>query len=258
LSEGAAGDALSQAILLAEEKPLEPLIKLHLGGVDISINMMVITMWIAVAVIILFIMLARRKPQLVPRGLQTLAEVVIMFIRDNIVMEMMGKVGLPWIPFLTTMFLFILFCNVLGLIPGLGTPTANIYVTATLALTVFFSVHIAGAIKHGPFKYLRAVVLPTGVPLALAPLFVPLEIIGAIAKPFSLTVRLFANMFAGHTVMVVFLGLILLYGSWAIAPFPLLLSVVVAMLEIGFKVLQAYVFTILSAMYIGDALHGGH
>ncbi len=258
MSEGATGDTLSRAIQLAEEKPLASVIKLHLGTVNISVNMMVITMWLAVALIIVFIMLARRKPHLIPKGLQTLAEVVILFIRDSIVMEMMGSIGLSWVPFLATMFLFILFCNILGMIPGLGTPTSNIYVTATLALIVFFSVHIAGAVKHGPLKYLRALVLPAGVPIALAPLFVPLELISAIAKPFSLTVRLFANMFAGHTVMVVFLGLILLYGSWVIAPFPLLLSVIVGMLEIGFKILQAYVFTILSAMYIGDALHGGH
>jgi F-type H+-transporting ATPase subunit a len=259
VSEKAAGDALTQALKLAEEAPLKVVIHLpKIGGVDMSINMLVITMWVAVLAILLFIFAARRNPKLVPGPIQTLGEFIIFFIRDSIVMDMMGKNGLGWVPFLATLFLFILFCNILGMIPGLATPTGNINVTATLAIMVFLSVHIAGSIKHGPLKYLRALVLPTGVPLWLAPLFIPLELISAIAKPFSLTVRLFANMFAGHTVLVVFVGLILLYASYVIAPFPLLLSVAVGLLEIGFKILQAYVFTVLSAMYIGDALHGGH
>ncbi len=255
----ATGDALTQALKLAEEAPLKVVIHLpKIAGVDMSVNMLVITMWVAVAAIMLFIFAARRNPKLVPGPVQTMGEFIIFFIRDNIVMDMMGKGGLGWVPFLSTIFLFILFCNILGMIPGLGTPTGNINVTATLALIVFFSVHIAGSIKHGPLKYFRALVLPTGVPLWLAPIFIPLELVSAVAKPFSLTIRLFANMFAGHTVLVVFIGLILLYASYIIAPFPLLLSVAVGLLEIGFKILQAYVFTVLSAMYIGDALHGGH
>lgn len=259
MSAEAAGDVLSQALLLAEEKPLEAVIHLpKIAGIDISLNMMVITMFISVILIILFIMFASKKPKLVPGPMQNLAEAIILFIRDSVVMEMMGKNGLPWIPFLTTIFLFILFNNMLGLIPGLGTPTSSIYVTFALAMVVFFSIHITGVVKHGPAKYFKALVLPGGAPVWLAPLFVPLEIISAFAKPFSLMVRLFANMFAGHTVMVVFIGLILLYGSYVIAPFPLILSVAVGLLEIGFKILQAYVFTVLSAMYIGDALHGGH
>lgn len=234
------------------------LVHIKILGINMSINMMVITMWLAAILIIAFIFLARRKPKLVPSALQSIVEYAITFIRDNIVLEMMGKEGLPWVPFLTTIFLFILFNNLLGLIPGLATPSSSIYFTVTLALIIFFSVHITGIYKHGPVKYLGIVVLPRGAPIWLIFLFVPLELISALAKPFSLTVRLFANMFAGHAVLLVFLGLILLYKSYLIAPFPLVLSVAVGLLEIFFKFLQAYIFTILSAMYIGDAIHGGH
>lgn len=235
-----------------------PLIHIKLLGIDLSINMVVITIWLAVILVALFIFLAGRRTTLVPNALQSIVEYAITFIRDNIVLEMMGKEGLPWVTFLTTIFLFILFNNLLGLIPGLATPSSSIYFTATLALIVFFSVHITGIYKHGPIKYVRTVVLPSGAPIWLAFLFVPLELISALAKPFSLMVRLFANMFAGHAVLLVFLGLILLYKSYLIAPFPLVLSVVVGLLEVFFKFLQAYIFTILSAMYIGDAIHGGH
>ena len=235
-----------------------PLVKLKVLGIDMSINMAVITMWLAVILIMVFILLAGRKTKLIPKPLQSMGEYIYLFIRDTIVLDMVGKEGLPWVPFLTTIFLFILVNNFLGLIPGLATPTASIYLTSVLALTVFFSVHITGAIKHGPIKYFRAVVLPEGAPLWLAPLFVPIEIISALAKPFSLMVRLFANMFAGHAVLLVFLGLIILYKSIIIAPIPLVISVVVGLLEIFFKFLQAYIFTVLSAMYISDAIHGGH
>ncbi len=235
-----------------------PFVHLEIFGIDMSINMVVITIWMAVSLSLAFILMAGRRPTLVPGKLQTLGEYVVSFIKDSIVLEMIGKEGLPWVPFLTTLFIYILFCNLLGLIPGLATPTASIYLTLTLALIVFFSVHITGAIKHGPLKYFRLVVLPEGAPLWLAPLFIPIEIISTLAKPFSLFVRLFANMFAGHAVLLVFIGLILTYESLIIAPFPLAVSVVVGLLEIFFKFLQAYIFVILSALYIGDAIHGGH
>lgn len=235
-----------------------PFVHIKLLGIDMSINMVVITMWLAVILIIAFIFLAGRRTTLVPSALQSIAEYAITFIRDHITLEIMGKEGLPWVPFLTTLFLYILFNNLLGLIPGLATPTSSIYLTATLALMVFFSVHIVGVYKHGPIKYLRTVVLPAGAPMWLAFLFVPIELISTLSKPFSLFVRLFANMFAGHAVLLVFIGLILLYKSYIIAPLPLALSVLVGLLEVFFKFLQAYIFVILSAMYIGDAIHGGH
>ncbi len=240
----------------AEE--FHPIVKLDVFGVDMSISKVVITMWLAVILIAVFIILAGRKTKLVPKPLQSMGEYVYLFIKDTIVLDMIGKEGLPWVPFLTTIFLFIIVNNFLGLIPGLATPTSSIYLTSVLALMVFFSVHITGAIKHGPLKYFRAVVLPEGAPLWLAPLFIPIEIISALAKPFSLMVRLFANMFAGHAVLLVFIGLILLYQSFLIAPIPLIISVIVGLLEIFFKFLQAYIFTVLSAMYISDAIHGGH
>jgi F-type H+-transporting ATPase subunit a len=239
--------------------PFKPIIPWHVGGIDMSINMMVITLWVVVVAVMVFILVAGRRPKLIPGPLQSVAESAVLFIRNGIVMEMMGKEGLPWIPFLTTLFLFILFNNLLGMIPGLALPTSSIYVTMTLALMVFLATHITGVVKHGPIKYFKALTIPSGVPLWLTPLMIPIELVSnLIAKPISLMVRLFANMFAGHTVLLVFFALIIFYNSLAIATLPLALSVVISILEILFKVLQAYIFTILSAMYIGDAIHGGH
>ncbi len=242
---------------LLEEFELHSLINLELFGVDLSINKAVIAMWIASFLVFLLLYLAARRKELVPRGLQNVMETLVQFLREEVVIGMMGKEGLPWFPFIATLFFFILGCNLIGLIPGSFTPTSNIFVTATLAMVVFISVQLAGIYKHGLLGHIGGWI-PRGVPVAVAIIMFPIEVISQIAKPFSLAVRLFANMLAGHLVIISLLGLIFLFKSYLIAVFPVLGAVAIFMLEIGFSLIQAYIFTVLSAMYIADAIHGAH
>mgnify|MGYP003681882779 CR=1 FL=1 len=237
---------------------LHPMIHLpHIGPIDPSINMAVISMWVATALVFVIFFLASRKVSLVPKGIQNFVEVIVQFVRDEFILGIMGKEGMPYLPFILTLFVFIWFCNLSGLIPGFFTPTSNIFVTGTLAVMVFFVTHGIGIVRHGPFKYFKGWV-PKGVPAALAPVLFIIEIPSAFAKPFSLAVRLFANMLAGHIAILIFLGMIIQYKSLIIAPFPVLGCVIIMILELLFTALQAYIFAILSSLYIGDAVHGGH
>lgn len=241
-----------------EHFELHPYVHLEFFGIDMSINKAVIMMWIACALIFAIFLIASRKRQMVPRGLQNVVEAVLDFLRLDIVMENIGgKEGRTWMPFITTLFFFIFFCNILGLLPGAFTATSNINVTATLAIIVFLAVQIQGVIKHGPIKYIKGWV-PSGIPVVISIIMFPIEVVGQLAKPFSLAVRLFANMFAGHVILLVFLYLILYFKSIIIAPFPLLGVVAMSMLEILFSGIQAYIFVILSSMYIGVAIHAEH
>ncbi len=216
-------------------------------------------MLLAASIAFGFVFLASRRVQLVPGSrLQGLAEVVIEFVDNEFATGMIGKEGRKWLPFFGTLFLFIFFMNVVGLVPGLYTATSSISVTGTLAfLIVFPTVHIVGMRRHGIAKYWWGLV-PRGVPIALAPFLFLIELIGTLAKPLSLMIRLFANMFAGHLILFTFLGMIIEFQSLIIAPMPLIGAVVMSALEILFSGIQAFIFTILSAMYVNDALHGGH
>lgn len=229
----------------------------HIGPIDPSINIAVISMWVATALVFVLFFMASRKVSLVPKGIQNFVEVIVQFVRDDIVLTMMGKEGLPYLPFILTLFMFIWFSNLIGLVPGFFTPTSNIFVTGTLAVMVFFVTHIIGIVKHGPFKYFKGWV-PHGVPKALAPALFIIEIPSAFAKPFSLAVRLFANMLAGHIALLIFLSLIIQFKSLIIAPAPVLGATIILTLELLFTSLQAYIFAMLSALYISDAVHGGH
>lgn len=241
---------------LIEEFALHPLTDWTLFGFDISLNKAVIMIWMAAALVFVLLFIAGRKGEMVPKGIQNVVEMIVEFVHEGIAGPMIGKKGTVWVPFLTTVFLFVLFMNLLGLIPGMYTATSRLYVTASLALIIFFTVHAAGAKAHG-FSYIKNFI-PGGVPTFLAPVLFTIEIIGALAKPFSLAVRLCANMFAGHLVLGAFIGLALLFKSLVIAPFPLFGAVVITGLEIFFSALQAYVFTLLSAMYISDAINAHH
>ncbi|MCX7832570.1 MAG: F0F1 ATP synthase subunit A [Actinobacteria bacterium] len=238
---------------------LHPIFHLEIAGLDLSINMAVISMWVSSLLAFLIIYAASRKVSLVPNGrLLNFVETIVEFAYSNFIEENIGPEGRKWFPFLFSLFMFIWFANLIGLVPGFFTPTSSVFVTATLAfLIVFPSVHIYGIIKHGFIKYMKSFV-PHGVPAAIAPFLFVIEIISAFAKPFSLTVRLFANMFAGHLVLLTFIALILEFKSFIIAPMPMLGGILVMGLEILFTAIQAYIFTTLSSMYIADAMHGGH
>lgn len=245
---------------LLEHFILHPIIPLEVGSIDLSINLAVISMWVSSLVAFFLVLAASRNVELVPRSkLLNFVEAIVEFAYSNFIEENIGKEeGKKWFPFLFSLFMFIWFANVIGLIPGFYTATSSVFVTATLAfLIVFPTVHLYGIKKHGLIKYLKSFV-PHGVPVAIAPFLFVIEIISAFAKPFSLTVRLFANMFAGHLVLLTFIALILEFKSFIIAPMPILGGILVMGLEILFTAIQAYIFTTLSSMYIADAMHGGH
>ncbi len=216
----------------------------------------VVMMWIAALLLIVLLNIAARQKGDVPRGLRNFFEPVILFIRDQVLMPNMGKAGLPYLPFLLTVFLFILMCNVLGLVPGGATATANISVTATLALISAFVTHFAGIRENGLVHYLKAIVPP--VPFWLWPLMLAVELIGFLAKPFALAVRLWANMTAGHIVILVLLGFIFLFKNWGVVGISVGGGVAISLLELFVALVQAYVFTILTAVFMGMALHPEH
>jgi F-type H+-transporting ATPase subunit a len=243
-----------------EESPLHPFelhnfIPINLGGLDISINKAVIMMWVVVGLISVLMLMAGSARGLVPGKLQSLAEMLVEFIR-GMILDTMGKDGMKFFPLIATLFLFILFCNWLGLIPGTYTVTSQIIVTGVFAGTVYSLSLALGFALHG-LKFL-GILVPPGTPGWMLPLMVPIEIISQLARPVSLAVRLFANMTAGHTILAVLFGMVVslpFYVSWL----PFAATLFVNALEMCLIApIQAYIFTILTCVYLGDAvtLHG--
>lgn len=217
----------------------------------------------AVIVIVLFVAGARGG-RLVPKGLQNIVESLVDFIRNGIVMEVMGPDGLVYVPFLTSMFAFLFVANIFGIIPFLNFPaTSRIAIPAFLAILVWFIFNIAGIAKQGAGGYFKSQLFPPGVPTALYILVTPIEFVSTfLVRPFSLAVRLFGNMFAGHLILTIFaLGtayLLLEPVTIVFAPFAFLLMVFMTAFEVLVAALQAYIFTILTAVYIGLAMHPEH
>lgn len=240
---------------------IEKIIEIHLFGVDFSITNAVIMMWIASVILIILFAIAGRRSREVPSKFQNFMEVVIQFLKDSLAGETLSdeKDTLRWFPLIATIFLFILTCNLLGLVPGSFTATSNINVTAGLAILVFILSQGAGIVKHGPWGYFKTFI-PSGIPKWILPLMLPVEIMSQFAKPFSLAVRLFANMLAGHVVILVFLsGLVSLKGlGYLITPLPLALTLIMNLFEVFVALLQAYIFAILTAVYLDQALHPAH
>lgn len=229
----------------------QKIVALEIMGLDVSITNGVITLWLATGLAFLFYFFASRRLRLVPGKLQNIAEVIVIFMRDEVGAQIRQD-NAKWFPFLLALFSFILFNNLLGLVPGLGGSTTNINVTATLAILVFLVAQLTGVFRYGPFGYLRSF-LPPGVPLIVAVFMVPVELVSQLAKPFSLAVRLFANMFAGHAVMLLVISLIFLFKNYLIIPLPILGNTAILIFEIFVSFIQAFVFTYLSALYIETA-----
>ncbi len=216
---------------------------------------------------LVFILAGRKNPAEAPKGVRNLAETSVEFIENGIVMQTMGKDGLGWTPFLLSLFIFIYLCNVPGIIPILQMPaTARMAIPMFLALLVWVVYNGVG-LKHQGVKYITNTVWPPGVPTALKPLVGVIEFISnIIVRPFSLTVRLFANMLAGHILLVTFALLtnslvtaetkVFMLKPMAILPFFML--VFLTAFEVLVAFLQAYIFTILTAVYIGGAAHPEH
>ncbi len=238
------------------DNPLHPF-ELHnfaefsLFGIDISLNKAVILMWIIVALAALFMVMAARRRSLVPSKLQSVAELLVDFIR-GIILDTMGKDGLKFFPLIATLFLFILFSNLLGLIPGSYTVTSQIVVTAVFAVSVYALSVVIGFARHG-VKFL-GILVPPGTPAWLLPLMVPIELISQLARPISLAVRLFANMTAGHVILGVLFGLGIA-GGLLIGWLPIAFTVAMNGLELGIAFIQAYIFTVLTCVYMADAMH---
>jgi F-type H+-transporting ATPase subunit a len=227
-----------------------PIIPIEIAGVDISFTNSALWMVIASAVVTLLLTVGMSGRSLVPTRLQSVAE-MLYEVTANMIRENVGSDGRKYFPFIFTLFMFLLFGNVLGLIPGSFTYTSHLVVTFALAAVIFVAVTIIGFIKHG-LGYLR-LFFPHGAPLWTAVILVPIELVSYLSRPISLSVRLFANMLVGHTLLKVMGGFVVMLGVAGVLPLALLVGITA--LELLVAVLQAYVFTILSCIYLSDALH---
>jgi F-type H+-transporting ATPase subunit a len=237
-----------------EQFEIKRLLNFHIGSLDASYTNSALWMTIAVICAFFVFVVGMQKKALVPGRLQSMAELGYEFVagmvRDNV-----GNAGKKYFPFVLTLFVFILFCNVLGLVPYSFTATSHIIVTFAMAAVVFVGVTIIGFARHG--THFLGFFVPSGVPAWLLVILVPIEIISYFVRPFSLSIRLFANMLAGHTMLKVFGGFVVMLGiigGWA----PLAFIVALTGLELLIAFLQAYVFAILTCLYLNDAIHLHH
>jgi F-type H+-transporting ATPase subunit a len=217
-------------------------------------------MVLAVALTALLLLGTTARRQLVPGRLQSLAELSYEFVA-NTIRSTAGEEGMKFFPLVFSLFIFILISNMVGLIPYTFTVTSHIIITASLALLVFLTVIIYGLWKHG--LHFFELFVPRGIPIYILPLIVFIEVLSFLSRPISHSVRLFANMLAGHITLKVFAGFVTMLGGlgvlgWIGATLPLALTVALTALELLVAFLQAYVFTILTCIYINDAIHPGH
>jgi len=234
---------------------------LVLGPVDMTPTKHVVAMWIAAALLLAVTLGAVRRRNLVPRGLYNFVELLVAFVRNEIAIKNIGERDADrFTPYLLTAFFFILFMNLFGLVPWSATATANLSVTVALALFTFFITQYAAIRSMGIGGYLAH--LTGGLPRSMWPLWfimVPVEFLGLFTKPFALTVRLFANMVAGHFVILALLGLMYALGTQWLALGSVPMALAIFLLELFVALVQAYIFTMLSALFIGAGLvHHGH
>jgi len=228
--------------------------EIKIGGIDLSFTNASLFMVISASIVLLFLFFGTREKKIVPNKIQLIAEMFYTFVA-KMISDTAGSKAKPYFPFIFSLFMFVLFCNMVGMLPYSFTVTSHIIVTLIMALFIFIAVTIIGFVKHG-FKYL-SIFVPSGVPVVLLPLITIIEIISYLSRPVSLSVRLFANMMAGHTMLKVFGGFVIslgLLGGWL----PLGFSVALTGLEILVAFLQAYVFAILTCIYLNDALNLHH
>ena len=229
---------------------IKRLVPIEIGNFDVSFTNSSAFMVLTVVAISAFLILGMRKNDLVPGRWQSMTELLYIFIA-NLLKDTVGAEGRPYFPFVFTVFMFVLVGNLLGMIPYSFTFTSHIVVTFSMAMFVFIGVTIIAISKHK--LHFFSFFMPPGVPIVMAPLLVPIEIISYLSRPISLSVRLFANMLAGHTLLKVFAGFVISLGMFGV--FPLVFVVALTGLEIVIAMLQAFVFTILTCLYLNDALH---
>jgi len=241
-----------------EIKTLYPIAEF--GGVTISFTNSAAYMILTVGIAGAFLFLATGDRGLVPRRWQSAAEMLHEFIAKTL-RENAGEQGMRFFPLVFSLFMFVLVANLIGMLPHAFTVTSHVIVTFALAMLVFLTVTLYGLVRHG-FGFFR-LFMPSGVPLVLAPIIVPIEIVSYISRPVSHSVRLFAVMLAGHITLKVFAGFVVDLGGLGMlgvigAVLPLLMTIALTGLELLMSVIQAYIFTMLTCMYLNDALHPGH
>jgi F-type H+-transporting ATPase subunit a len=271
---------VSTSVVLASECPPEdpgfcsptvleffpkPLADFTLFGVEFEITRITILSWIATAAILAFFVASVRRPQMVPSKLQWMGEAAYSFVRDGIAREVIGKEGLRFAPYLAALFFFILANNLLGIVPFAQiAPTAKIALPALLAAITYLLFNWVGIRSQGIGPYVKGILFPPGVPKLMYVLVTPIEVASTLVfRPLTLAVRLFANMFAGHLLLVVFaLGAVYLLqvGNFSIvfAPVSFVMAIIMTFFELLVQVLQAYVFTVLTATYLAGALEEAH
>ncbi|MCZ8182310.1 MAG: F0F1 ATP synthase subunit A [Beijerinckiaceae bacterium] len=238
---------------------IQKLVPINLFGFDMSFTNSALWMVIAVSVITLVMVYGSAARAVVPGRLQSLAEMAYEFVANTLT-GVTGREGMKFFPFVFSLFMFVFAANMLGMLPGSFTTTSHIIVTAAFAMLVITVVLVAGIVGHG--SHFFGLFVPSGVPGWLLPFMVLIEVVSFVSRPISLSLRLFGNMLAGHIALKVFGAFVAaLLGAGAagiLAPLPLLLAVALTALEFLVAFLQAYVFTILTCVYLNDALHPGH
>ena len=236
-----------------EQFAIKPIIPIKIGGIDVSYTNSSLFMTVAVILVTALVVLGSRGGRLVPGRWQSMAELSYEFIA-NMIQENVGKEGMQYFPFIFTLFMFVLAGNLLGMVPYTFTFTSHIIVTFALAIVIFIGVTLIGLKRHG--LHFLSLFAPEGVPWPLLLLLVPIELISYFILPFTLSIRLFANMLAGHAILAVFAGFVAALGILGIAP--LAMDVGFILLEFLVAGLQAYIFTILTCLYLNDAIHLHH
>ncbi len=238
----------------------------HVFGIDVSPTKHVVFMVVAAILVFVTVRIAgrqierRHREGKAPHGFGAAIEAIVLFVRNDVAIANIGHGGEKFAPYILTLFFFILYCNLFGLLPWGATATGNLAVTGTLALTAFVTVEVSGLVTLGPKGYLKTIVfVPPGITgigaVLMALIMTPIEIIGKLVKPFALTLRLFANMTAGHFVILALLGLIFIFSSWLVAAATVAFVVFMMLLELLVAFLQAYIFALLTSVFIGMMRH---
>ncbi len=228
--------------------------EVKISGINLSFTNASLFMLISALLILLFLLFGTKEKKIIPSKIQLISEMLYNFV-SKMINDTAGKKAKPFFPFIFSLFIFVLFCNMIGMLPYSFTVTSHIIVTLAFAMFIFIGVTILGFMIHG-VRYLK-IFVPSGVPMLLLPIIMVIEIISYLSRPISLSVRLFANMMAGHTMLKVFGGFVISLGVVA-GWLPLTFSVALTGLEILVAFLQAYVFAILTCIYLNDALNLHH
>ncbi len=233
---------------------IHPYVPIHVGGWDVSFTNESLFMVIVIGLITLLMVLGTRGSRLIPTRLQSMVEIFYEFV-ENMLEDTCGPKGKPFFPFIFTLFAFILFANLIGLIPYTYTVTSQLVITFSLAIVVFIGATAVGLMRHG--LHFLTFFVPKGVPVLMLPMLVPIEILSYFFRPISLSLRLFANMMAGHTMLKVFAGFVIALGLF-VGWLPLGFIAALTALEVIVAALQAYVFAILACIYLNDGLNMAH